>query len=326
MRPRDVRCRKPCWIRKGSSTSSIVSRSSPIAAARLSMPTGPPANLSRTVRSSFLSITSSPERSTSSIASASIATSRVISPPARTSAKSRTRRNSRLTMRGVPRERRAISSAPAGGDFGKVAHAAQKSVDEARRAARAPRDLERARGIELDLQKPRGTGDDPGELFRRIELEACNDAEAVAQWIGEHPGASGGADQRKRRQVELEAARRRALADHDVDLEILERRVEDFLDDSGEPVDLVDEQHVVRFEVREQRGKITGALEHGPRRLPQVDAELVRDDVRQRRLAEARRAEQQHVVERFLALLRRLDENRQLAANLLLPDILVHRE
>src|SRR4030095_17094361 len=113
--------------------------------------------------------------------------------------------------------------------------------------------------------KPRGTGDDPGELLRRIELEACNDAEAVAQRIGEHPGASGAADQRKARQVELEAARRRALADHDVELEILERRVEDFLDDSGEPVDLVDEQHVVRLDVREQRGKIAGRTWHGRR-------------------------------------------------------------
>src|SRR6266496_4654241 len=73
-RPREVRWRKPCWIRNGSSTSSIVSRSSPIAAARLSMPTGPPANLSSTVRRSLRSITSSPERSTSSIASASRAT------------------------------------------------------------------------------------------------------------------------------------------------------------------------------------------------------------------------------------------------------------
>ena len=48
-RPRDVRCRKPCWIRYGSSTSSMVSRSSPIAAARLSTPTGPPSNFDSTV-------------------------------------------------------------------------------------------------------------------------------------------------------------------------------------------------------------------------------------------------------------------------------------
>ena len=63
----------------------------------------------------------------------------------------------------------------------------------------------------------------------------------------------------------------------------------------------------------------------GTGRLAQVDAELVRDDVRQRRLAEARRTEQQHVIERFLALSRRLDEDRQLAADLLLPDVFVEQ-
>jgi hypothetical protein len=40
------------------------------------------------------------------------------------------------------------------------------------------------------------------------------------------------------------------------------------------------------------------ALEHRARRLAQIHAHLARDDVRQRGLAEARRAEQQHVVER----------------------------
>ena len=94
------------------------------------------------------------------------------------------------------------------------------------------------------------------------------------------------------------------FADHDVDLEILERRIQDLLDDRRQPVDLVDEQHVVRLEVGQQRREVAGALEHRPRRLAQVDAELVRDDVRQRRLAEARRAEQQHVVERLAARLR----------------------
>ena len=103
------------------------------------------------------------------------------------------------------------------------------------------------------------------------------------------------------------------FADHDVDLEVLERRIEDLLDDRRQPMDLVDEQHVARLEVGEQRREVAGALEHRARRLAQVDAELVRDDVRQRRLAEARRAEQQHVVERFAALPRRLDEDRELA-------------
>ena len=59
-------------IRNGSSTSSIVSRSSPMAAARLSSPTGPPPNFSSTASSSLRSITSKPMTSTSSMRSAEI--------------------------------------------------------------------------------------------------------------------------------------------------------------------------------------------------------------------------------------------------------------
>jgi hypothetical protein len=64
-------------------------------------------------------------------------------------------------------------------------------------------------------------------------------------------------------------------------------------------MDLVDEQHVVRFEVGQHRGQVAGALQHRARGLAQVDAHLVGDDVGQRGLAQARRAEQQHVVERL---------------------------
>src|SRR5262245_6434462 len=41
-RPRGVRCRKPFWIKNGSMMSSIASRGSDSAAARVSTPTGPP--------------------------------------------------------------------------------------------------------------------------------------------------------------------------------------------------------------------------------------------------------------------------------------------
>ena len=45
----------------------------------------------------------------------------------------------------------------------------------------------------------------------------------------------------------LHRARRRPLADDEVELEVLHRRIEDFLDRRIEPVDLVDEQHVARL-------------------------------------------------------------------------------
>ena len=70
------------------------------------------------------------------------------------------------------------------------------------------------------------------------------------------------------------------------------------------------------------RREIAGPLEHGARRLAQIDAELVRDDVRERRLAEARRAEQQRVIERFAALPRGRDEDLELRFHARLADVL----
>ena len=94
------------------------------------------------------------------------------------------------------------------------------------------------------------------ELGGRIEFEARHDAEAVAQRIGQHARARGGTDQRERRQIEFHRARGRTLADHDVDLEIFQRGIEDFLDHRRQPMDLVDEQDVVGFEIGQQRREI----------------------------------------------------------------------
>ena len=87
-------------------------------------------------------------------------------------------------------------------------------------------------------------------------------------------------------------------------------------------MDLVDEQHVVRLEVGEQGREVTRTLEHRTRGVAQIDAHLLRDDVRQRGLAQAGRAEQQHVIERLVAIARRLDEDGELAADFLLADVL----
>ena len=204
-----------------------------------------------------------------------------------------------------------------------IAHAAQQPVGDARRAARAACDFPSACRVDLDLEQLRRALHDARELLGVVELEPRHDAEAVAQRIGQHAGARRRADQREGRQIELHRARRGPFADHDVELVILERRIQHFFDDRRQPVDLVDEEHVVRLEVGQQRREIAGALEHGARGMAQIHAELVRDHVRERRLAEARRPEQQHVVERFAALPCGLDEDRELAADFLLPDVFV---
>ena len=193
--------------------------------------------------------------------------------------------------------------------MGEVAHAPQQPAGDARRAARAARDLVGAVRRHADAEHARAAVDDQLELGLGIEVQPHRNAEAVAQRIGEQARAGRRADQRERRQIDLDRARRRPLADDEVELEVLHRRIEDLLDRRIEPVDLVDEQHVARLEIGEQRREIAGLGDHRPGGGAEIDAQFARDDLRQRGLAEAGRADEQHVVERFVARPRRLDED-----------------
>ena len=69
-------------------------------------------------------------------------------------------------------------------------------------------------------------------------------------------------------------------------------------------------------------GEVARARDHRPGGQAQPGAHLARDDVRERRLAETRRAGQQDVVERLAAALRRRQEDREVLADLRLPDVL----
>ena len=98
-------------------------------------------------------------------------------------------------MRGVPRERLAISSAPSG-------------------SSSTPRIVATRRRIAASSSCV-------------VVVEPGDEAEAVAQRSGDEPGARGRADEREARQVEPDRARARALADHDVEAEVLHRGIED---------------------------------------------------------------------------------------------------
>ena len=196
--------------------------------------------------------------------------------------------------------------------LGKIAHSAQQPIGDARSAARALRDPVRAIGLEIQLQD-RGTANHDLRQFRgRIEFQTLHDAEAISQRRGEKPRSGRGANQGEGRQIELDRPRPGALADHQVELRVLHRRIQNFLDHRAQAMNLIHEQHVARLEVRQQSGQIARALQHGTRGLPQVDLEFVGDDVCERGLAEARRTEDEHVIQGFAAHARRLHEDAHL--------------
>src|SRR5690606_39264313 len=201
-----------------------------------------------------------------------------------------------------------------------VTHPAQQPAGHARRAAGATGDLARAGGIELHVEDAGAAADDQLEFLDLVEIQPQRDAETLTQWCGENTEARRGADQRERRQVVAHAAHRWSLADDQLELEVFHLRIEDFLHRRIEAMDLVSQQHIARFEIGQQGGEIAGLGDHRARSGLEVDAEFARDDLCHRRLAQARRAVQQHVIQRLAARLRGLDEDLQVFARLLLAD------
>ena len=212
-------------------------------------------------------------------------------------ARSTLSRPSSSTSNSSQREPRVLGGdRTVGAHLGVVARALQQAVGDAGRAPGAAGDLLRAFRLERHAEDAGGALDDGDEVVGVVVVEAGDEAEAVAQRAGDQTGAGGGTDQREAREVEADRSRRRALADHDVELEVLHRRVEHLFDRARQAVDLVDEQHVAVVEVGEDGGEVTGALERGTAGDAQPDAHLLGDDARERGLAQARRTGEQDVV------------------------------
>ena len=90
-------------------------------------------------------------------------------------------------------------------------------------------------------------------------------------------------------------------------------------------VDLVDEQHVARFEIGEQRGQVACLGDHRPGGRTETDTHLATEDLRQRGLAKTRRAREQHMVKRIAPIARGRDEYFQVGLGGRLPREIVER-
>src|SRR5574343_1813865 len=86
-------------------------------------------------------------------------------------------------------------------------------------------------------------------------------------------------------------------------------------------MNFIDEQHVVRFEIGQDGGQVAGTFKDRAGGLAQVHAHFGGNDVAQRCLTQARRTEEQHVIERLAAFPGGLDEDFQLFADFHLTGI-----
>ena len=135
-----------------------------------------------------------------------------------------------------------------------------------------------------------------------VVIQPFADGKRVSKRRGEQPAAGGGADEREARQVQPHAAGVGALVHDDVQLEILHRRVEVFLDGFLEAVDFIDEKHVALLQVGQQAGQVAGLLDGRAAGAFEAGAHALGDDVGEGGFAQAGRAAEEEVVEGFAAL------------------------
>jgi len=170
-----------------------------------------------------------------------------------------------------------------------IHHPAQQPPGDARRAARPAGNLQRALRVGGDVEQRSIAAHDFVQLVDLVELQPRRDAEPVAQGRGQQPQPGRRPDQREGLQLDPHGARRRPLADHQIELEILQRGIEHLFDRRVETVDLVDEKDIVALQIRQDCGQIAGLGQHRPRGHAEPHAQLARHDLRQRRLAQTGR-------------------------------------
>ena len=134
--------------------------------------------------------------------------------------------------------------------------------------------------------------------------------------------AGGRADDREARQLQANGARRRTLANHDIQGEIFHRRVHHLFHGPAQAVNFVNEKDVPRAQVSQNGRQVTGSLDRRAGRSLDIHTHLVGQDVRQGGLAQSRRAVKKHMLQWVAALACRRDQNVQIFFNLRLPNII----
>ena len=210
-------------------------------------------------------------------------------------------------------------------DIREITHALQQAVRESRRTAGTQCDALSAGVVNVYIQHLRGTSYDLHQLLGGVELELRDDAETVTERCGQQACTSRRTDQREVREIQADRARGGVLSEHDIDGEILHRRVQHLLDLTVQAVDLVDEEHIALRKSVQNRGDLARLLDRRPRGHLDIHPELIRDDVTDGRLAESRWAVKQAVIQGLSAVLRRLNIDLQHLLQLTLADIVIER-
>ena len=161
------------------------------------------------------------------------------------------------------------------------------------------------------------------QLVDGIKLQPCRDTKAVPQRRGQQTQARGGADQRKGLQFNPHRARRRPRTNHQIKFKILKRGIKHLFHHRVEAVNFIDEQHITRLEIGQDRRQIARLGQHRPRCHAKTHTQFAADDLGQCGFTQARRAIKQCMIHGLTALTCGLNEHFKIGPRLGLANKLI---
>ncbi len=110
-------------------------------------------------------------------------------------------------------------------------------------------------------------------------------------------------------QTQLDVTRRRPRADDDIEREIFHGGIEYLFDGPSKPVDLINEENIALAQIREDGRQVAGFLDSRAGCHLQIGVHFAGENMAERRFAQAGRAIEQHMIQRFIAFPRCLHLN-----------------
>ena len=120
------------------------------------------------------------------------------------------------------------------------------------------------------------------DLRQRLHLiifEVHIDPETRPERTCQQTAASRRPHQRKRSQVDLDGTGARPFIDHDIDPVIFHRRIQIFLHNRTQPVDLVDKKDIVLLQRSQHSRQIARFIQHRPGSHLEADSQFIRYNV-----------------------------------------------
>ena len=198
-----------------------------------------------------------------------------------------------------------------GADLRIIPNAAQQTIGNARCSPCPPCHFFGGVRINRGIQQTCRPIHNRRQLGGVVVVQAQHQSEPASQGRTDQTLPRGGTDGGKFLQRNRVSPGSRSGPDQDVELEVLQRRIQHFFHIGQQTVDFVDEKHLSITYATQNPGKIEFLLQDWSGSLGECDFELLGDDLAEGGLAQTRGSVQQDMVHRLAALSCRVNRDLQ---------------